>query len=159
MVQKLAQGIVPYIAFVLLAVLILDVYVFPKKESKEVVDNGTIDGGPKRSRQTYYLLTKTGNKYRVTETLFNTILIDQEIRIHKTYLFKRVSKVSWCETNGTCYMQHIGALVPDVFNYLFVGGLCLISLLSTAGILKFHWINNYILLCLSAGLFAYYLVF
>jgi hypothetical protein len=159
MIQKLAQGIVPYIAFVLLAVLILDIYVFPKKVSKEIVDNGTIDGGPKRSTETFYLLTKTGNKYRVTETLFNTILIEQEIGIYRTFLFRRVSKISWCETDGTCYSQDIGAFIHGVFEYLMLGGLCLVSLLSASGILKLYWINNYVLLCLSAGIFAYYLVF
>ncbi len=37
-----SHRIVPHIAFMLMALLILDLFVFPKKESREVVDNGTI---------------------------------------------------------------------------------------------------------------------
>jgi len=159
MFRQFAQKIIPHIAFVLIAILMLDNYVLPKRDNREVVDNGSIDVGRKPKYKDFYLITKDGNKYRVTEYHFNTILIDQEIGVYRTLLFRRPVKMSWCEADGGCYIQHIGAFIPGAFEFIMLGGLCLVSLLSASGILKIHWINNYVLLFLSAGALAYYFVY
>lgn len=157
MEYQFSHRIVPHIAFLLIAVLILDVFVFPKKENREVVDTGTID--VMRKSTDFYLITREKNKYHVTKYLFNTILIDQEIGIYRTSLFGRYVKISWCEVDGTCYIQNTGAYNTSAVSYILLGALCLVCLLSASGILKIHKINNYVLLFFSAGIFAYYFVY
>ena len=152
-----SHKIVPHIAFMLTAILILDLFVFPKRESREVVDNRTFE--KKRNPGDYYLITRNGNMYRVPKYLFNTILIDQEIGIYKTVLFGRYVKISWCEVDRTCHIQNTGPFNSFGVEYLLLGGLCLASLLSASGILKIHTINNYVLFFFSAGAFAYYFVY
>ena len=152
-----SHRIVPHIAFMLIALLILDLFCLPKKESREVVDNGTIN--EMGSTDEYYLITRDRNRYQVPKSLFNTILIDQEIGIHKTLLFGRYVKISWCEVDRLCYIQNTSAFNTTAFAYIMLGALCLASLLSASGILKIHTLNNYVLLFFSAGTFAYYFVY
>jgi hypothetical protein len=161
--MKLLQSpkAVPLAALILVVLVIADLFVIPKREVVEVVDNGTIETSRTsvtRSHESYLLIAKSKKRYLVPQNIFNTILVDQEFVAHKTRLFNRFAQISWCEGNG-CYIQDTGTFNTVSISYLLLGGIALVSLLSALGVLKLKTVQNYILLGLAGGVFICHLFF
>ena len=148
-------------SFILISFLIIDLLLLPKIQKIEILDNGTIETSrtdPNDSYESYILLTKEKHRYVVPEYIFNTILIDDEFTIHKTFLFRRTAKISWCK-DEYCYIQNIGTFNSHSISYYLLGAILVLSLLVSLGLLKLKSVNSFILLGLSVGVFIFYLVY
>jgi hypothetical protein len=148
-------------SLILISFLILDLFLLPKSEKNEILDNGTIETSRTditASHKSYILLTKEKNSYLVPENIFNTILIDDEFSIKKTFLFRRPAQIYWCK-DQYCYIQNIGTFNSHSISYFVLGVIFVLSLLVSLGVLKFKTINNFAILGLSVGVFLFYLIF
>lgn len=158
--------ILTWISLVSGIIITSDNFIFPQHEKTEVLDNGTTERTRTkvtRSYDSYYFLTKAGNKYHVPEYLYNAVLIGDTFQIHKTLIFRKPVRLSWCNTDGRCYTIDIGTINGNYLGYGVMAYLIIYPLLVLLGVLKFTTSGKqadvYMCFTVALGTLLFYLIY
>jgi hypothetical protein len=100
----------PWLNILLLLIIILDFYLIPQREIQEKLSEQTFQNNRTsitRSYNRYTIITETGNKYNLPETLYGWLKLDSVFVIGKTAIL-RIPATIYFQTNGEQYSMRIG---------------------------------------------------
>jgi len=152
------------ICLAIVAIIAGDNYLFPRSSHEETLDNGTTDISSRKSGRhvAYYFLTKEGGKYQVSSSLYNHILIGEQIRIERATIFRKPVRLGWYR-EGRYYSMPISAINGSYTGDVIIIALLIFGLLVLTGILKVDtarrrtWVYLY---CMAtAGTLLFYLTY
>lgn len=100
----------PWLNILLLLIITLDFHLLPQREIQEKLSNQAFQNNRfsiTRSYNSYTIITETGNKYNLPETLYGWLKLDSVFVIGKTAIL-RIPATIYYQTNGEQYSMHIG---------------------------------------------------
>ncbi len=153
------------IGFVLLGIVISDLFVIPRKSMSDTVARGYISNQKAirgRSYELYYIIGKSDSKYLVSSNVFYTIAEKSQFTIYKTFFFTKNASISWCDSNKLCFQENMNSLNSSALMEVTVIVMATLNLMIFLKVLKMQSktrrSNSYVLLIGSVLLFIHYLV-